>query len=231
MKKIKLLVFIAALVFGIAIASIFSVGKVFGAVFSISFGKIEGSGVLKNEKRNVADFSNVDVSGAINVEIVSQQGFSVDVEADDNLLNYVKTEVKGDTLKVYTKNWLSPKNKITVKISMPEISELEVSGASNVNLSAVKNENLNLNLSGASKVSVEGETQNFSIDTSGASKINAENLKAENVNIDSSGASKIDIFVTNELKVDASGASKITYAGEPKNIEKDTSGASSVKSR
>ncbi len=232
MKKIKLVVFVAALVIGLTLAGLFSVGNVFAKSCNLfSFGKIQGSGVAKTEKRNTSNFSNVDVSGALNVEIVAQQDFSVEVEADDNLLEHIKTEVKDNILKVYTENRLSTKTKITVRISMPEISELEVSGASNTTLASVKNEKLVVEVSGASKIKLEGETQNLDLDVSGASKIDAESLKSENASVNASGACKIDIFVTNELKADASGASKISYAGEPKNIIKDTSGASSIKSK
>ncbi|MCU0239349.1 MAG: DUF2807 domain-containing protein [Pyrinomonadaceae bacterium] len=232
MKKVKVVVFIATLVLGIALASVFSIGKVFANSCNLfSFGKIEGSGVAKTENRNKSDFSNVDISGALTVEIVAQKDFSVEVEADDNLISYIKTEVKGDTLKVYSEKRLSPKTSIKIKVSMPEISELDISGASNATLTNVKNENLRVDLSGASKVKIDGETQNLDVDASGASKIDAENLKSENALVNASGACKIDVFVTNELKADASGASKIIYTGEPKNIIKDTSGASSVKSK
>lgn len=66
---------------------------------------------------------------------------------------------------------------------------------------------------------------------SGASKLDAENLKAENVSVDSSGASSATVFVTNELKADLSGATNVTYLGSPKNVQKKTSGASSVKEK
>jgi hypothetical protein len=103
MKKIKLLVFVMSLIIGITLASIFSAAKVFGLVFSFSFGKVVGSGIVKAEKRDMSDFSNIDISGSLNVEIVAQQDFSVEVEGDDNLLDYIKTEVKGETLKIYSK--------------------------------------------------------------------------------------------------------------------------------
>jgi hypothetical protein len=114
---------------------------------------------------------------------------------------------------------------------MPEITELEVSGASDVKISKVNSKALKIDLSGASKVIISGETQNLNLDTNGASKIDAENLTTENAIINSSGASNIKVFVSNELKVDASGASEITYSGNPQTVVKEKSGATQIKSK
>ena len=128
MKKVKVIIFIAALVIGVMVAKVF--GAVLGFGFpTVSFFKgVKGSGVTKIEKREVAGFKKIEVSGAIEVEITAQKDFSVEVEADDNLLEYVKTEVEGETLKIYTKSRIWKQNKIRVVIAMPELTETEVSG-------------------------------------------------------------------------------------------------------
>jgi hypothetical protein len=61
--------------------------------------------------------------------------------------------------------------------------------------------------------------------------LDAEGLKAENANVDGSGASNASVNVIGDLKADLSGASKVTYTGNPRNLEKSTSGASSVKGK
>jgi Putative auto-transporter adhesin, head GIN domain len=210
--------------------------KAFGAVLgfglpSIKFGPftgIKGSGVAKVENREVRDFTRIEVGGAINVEVVAQKDFRVDVEADDNLLEYIQTEVKGDTLKIYTKKRISPKTKIHIVIAMPDLTGAEVSGASKFAASNIKTDSFNLGVSGASKLEINGEAQDLNIEASGASKINAEGLKVSNAFVDVSGATSVSVFATEEIKADASGASKVNYVGEPKNIIKHTSGASRV---
>jgi predicted porin len=69
------------------------------------------------------------------------------------------------------------------------------------------------------------------VEVSGASKIDAESLKSKTATVDASGASKVTLFVTERLNSDASGASKIEYSGNPANVEKKTSGASSVRQK
>ncbi len=222
MKKYGLLIF----VFALSIGLIFSTNC--GVVSFKNLGGVQGSGTSKTETRKVADFSKIDASGAINVEVSVQQDFSVEVQADDNLLANIKTEVSGDTLKIYSEDRISPKTRINVKISMPEIEGLEVSGASNGKISNVKADSLELKASGASKIKIDGTAKDLEADASGASTLDAENLKVEDVDIEASGASSATVSASNDLKIDASGASKISYVGEPKNIKQNSSGASSV---
>lgn len=222
MKKLGFLIFIIALAIGLIFTPSCNFKRMTG---------IKGSGTSKTEQRNVTGFKRIDAGGAVNVEVEAQKDFSVSVEADDNLLQHIKTEVSGDTLKIYSEGKISPSAKMNVKISMPSIEGLDLSGASDGKITNVHADSLELKVSGASEVSISGETKNLEADASGASEINAENLKVEDGKIEASGASSATVSVANNLEAEASGASKISYAGEPKNIKQNASGASSIKKR
>ncbi|MEP6902814.1 MAG: head GIN domain-containing protein [Actinomycetota bacterium] len=233
MKKIGIIIFVIAVIIGITFANFFSWGKTSAKIFnfSINFGGVQGSGNFQTEKRNLAYFKAIEVSGAIEVEVIAQKDFSVEVEADDNLLQYIKTEINGNTLEIKTEKRFSSKNPIRVRISAPNIENLQGSGASKISLANLKNDSLRVDSSGASKIKVDGETKNLEVELSGASRFEAENLKTENATVDGSGASHASVFVSGDLKVDLSGASNVTYSGNPKNLEKSTSGASSIKGK
>jgi hypothetical protein len=231
MRKVKIIVFIIALIAGLMFAKMFAFSFGFHLPGVNVFSKVKGSGNIRIEKRNVSDFTNIKTGGAITVEVASQRDFSVEVEADDNLLEYIKTEVKGDTLKIYTEGSISTRTPIRVRIAMPQIESFDVSGASSGTLTNVKNETLSLDASGASKIKIDGEVKELIVDLSGASQMDAENLKAEDVTVDASGASSATVAALNDLNADASGASTIRYVGEPKSVDKKSSGASSVKQK
>lgn len=233
MKKIGFIFFIIALIVGVTFANLFSWGRTSAKIFnfSMNFGGVKGSGNLQTEKRALADFTAIEVGGAFEVEVVAQKEFSVEIEADDNLLPLIETEVRGGTLEISTKQRISSKQRLRVRISAPNIESVQVSGASKLSLANLKNDSLKVDLSGASKVRVDGETRNLEIEMSGASKVDAENLKAENVTVDASGASSAAVSVSGDLKADLSGASNVTYTGNPRNLQKSTSGASSVRGK
>ena len=229
MKKIGLIVFVLAVGIGVTVASFFSWGKSTESLvnFKVNFGAEKGSGNVANESRDVREFSKIDVSHVFQVEVTAQSGYAVEVEADDNLLPFIKTEVRGGTLHIELDQRVKTSNAMRVRISAPNIDRVQASGASRVNVSNLKNSELAVDTSGASKINVSGETGNLIVDVSGASSIDAGNLSAATANIDASGASNVTVNVANELIADASGASRISYTGSPK-VSKSTSGASSV---
>jgi hypothetical protein len=134
-------------------------------------------------------------------------------------------------LKIYSEDRISSKTRINVKISMPAIEGVEISGASSANVAGVNADSLELKASGASKIKIEGEAKILEAEASGASSIDAEKLKVEDANVEANGASSATVAATNDLDLNASGASKIYYVGEPKNIKQDSSGASSIKKK
>jgi hypothetical protein len=230
MRKIGFLVFILALIVGVAVAGNIAWGKASAKFFNIEFnvGGVKGNGNVQSETREVRDFKAVDVSGVFQVEIVAQKDFDVRVEADENLLQYIKTEVNGGVLEISTSKRIKSSSGLKVRISAPDINKLEVSGVAKVTVSDLKNNGLELETSGASKVNLAGETDKLVVDVSGASNIDAEDLKTRAASVDASGASKVSVFATESVRTDASGASRITYSGGATDVVKKTSGASSV---
>lgn len=228
MKKIGLVIFIITLSVGYIVARTFGFA---GPGFNISINKkVHESGVSINEKRDVAGFDSIETSGAITVEVVSQKDFDVSVEADENILPYIKTKVDGDTLRIYREGRFSfyGNSNVVVRVAMPEVKRIDLSGASKAGITGVKEESLELQCSGASKINIAGEVSNLTADISGASNVDAEALKADKAEIGATGASKMNLSVVSYLNADASGASSITYTGEPENVEKNVSGASRV---
>lgn len=230
MKKIGLMIFAAAILIGVVFSNFFSFGKVeTPGFFKISWGKgVRGSGNVITENRSVSDFRKVDVGGVFNVEVVAGKEYSVQVEADDNLVPLIKTEVSDGVLEISSEKRIRSSSKLTVRVTAPDIDHIDVGGAAKASVSGVKNNSFSAHTSGASKLSVSGETASLKIEVSGASKIDASGLNAGNAEVDASGASNVSLNVSGNLKADASGASKISYSGTPSNVEKHTSGASKV---
>lgn len=202
----------------------------FGAGCNISgFGKgVRGSGNRVTEKRDVPGFLSVEVSGAFEVEIVCQKERSLEIIGDDNILPLVTTEVKNNTLRINNSKSYNANRPITVKISVADLEGISTSGASKINVSDIKNSELKVDSSGASKVSLTGETKKLTIDTSGASIIEAKELHAEKVDVESSGAGYVSVYATDLLNASASGATRIDYYGNPATVNPNIGGPSSI---
>ena len=229
MKKLGIIIFIFALVAGVILANMSSFGRI-GKIFNVSlnFGGVSGSGNIVKQTRDISDFKALDVGGVFKVEVTAQKEFKVEVESDDNLLPLIRTEVRDGTLYVEADKHLKSSSPIIVRVSAPDIENFGASGASNISVTNIKNDHVGVDSSGASKISIQGDTRDLAVDVSGASRIDAASLNTAIAKVGASGASNVAVTVSDELTVDASGASKITYSGTPKNIVKKTSGVSSV---
>jgi Putative auto-transporter adhesin, head GIN domain len=82
---------------------------------------------------------------------------------------------------------------------------------------------------GATRVQLDGAVDDLVTDMTGASKLDANGLRVKTATISSTGASKADVNVSESLKVSITGAGKVTYAGNPPTIDKQISGAGSIR--
>ncbi len=210
---------------------------------------VEGSGKQISEDRQVSAFKAIDISGGFEVELIQSEAESLTIEADDNLMKLIKTEVMNGELKISLSEPVRNVKKLKAIITFRQLEVIDISGAvrikginamnfeklsidasgaSEINLNLMAN-SLEMDLSGASKTSLNGKVDMVRADCSGASKFYAGDLETSSFSFEASGASFAELWVKDRLSVDASGASKVRYKGQPANIEKNTSGASSVK--
>ncbi len=189
-----------------------------------------GSGVSKTEAREVAPFSAVSVSGAFQLELQTGATQKVELVGDDNLLPRYKTEVTGGALKIHTEGSVRPKVGPTVRITVPALKRLDISGAVTGTLKGLGGERLELDISGAANLTLIGKVAHLEVDTSGAAKVRAEGLEARNVKVSASGAGSIDVHAIETLDVSVSGAATVRYGGQPK-LTKDISGVGKLAPR
>jgi hypothetical protein len=192
---------------------------------------LRGSENVATEGRSVTGFKQVRASKGVNLVIDIRPEHSVAVVAEDNIIPYVKTEVQGDTLIVETTESISPTVAIDVRISTPELTSIDVSGASTADVTGFKGDSLNVNATGASTVRVAGETGTFTAELNGASEVIAGDLKAKNVTLKAEGASRAGVFASQRADLTASGASSITIDGNPPGFTQNSSGASTIKKK
>jgi hypothetical protein len=230
MKRIGFLVFVAALAIGLIFANMNSIERLSKDGFDLSFdfgGKI-GSGNVAVEQRNVEQFRSISSSGIFKVEVVLKRDRGVEIEADDNLIPYIKTEVRRGTLRVYSDGNLKPRGPLLVRVYADTIEKVSASGITEISVADLDAPEFAVDSSGASRVMIAGKASSLTVDSSGASKIDASGLLAENASADLSGASELKVRVTGSLNAKVSGAAKVLYVGEPAEVIKRTSGAGRV---
>lgn len=207
---------------------------------------LEGSGTEKTEKRQLAAFNELEITGSFNVTLVQDSTSSVTITTDDNIVSVIKTDVSGDKLKISSdkKNLCSTKE-IAITIGVRNIKsiaasgavelasngrlnmgdlKLNLSGATKINLDVVA-ANIETEAKGVSEVTLKGQARSHEIEFSGSGDLKAFDLVTGNYSIESSGQSNCEINVLNELNIHTTGAAEIKYKGTPTKINKNKTGA------
>ncbi len=213
-----------------------------------NFSGTKGNGNIVKEIRSVKSFNSIEAASAFNITVIKGDVQELLIETDDNLLEQIISKVEGDELILSTKGNINRPTKMNVTITIPELKEidlsgacelisesrfenskmeLELSGASHADIK-VKCEEIDIDMSGASKLNISGYASTQKIEASGACKIYSYDLESNKVDINCSGASTVKIFVKEAIHGDISGASNVYYKGNPKAVVVETSGAASV---
>lgn len=83
-------------------------------------------------------------------------------------------------------------------------------------------------ISGASNLSLKGNTVHCKMEVSGASKANLEDFPINELKAEVSGAAKAHFQVKEKISLHTSGAAKATYSGDPIILSLHSSGASNI---
>jgi len=209
---------------------------------------ISGNGKVVKQVREITGFSGLKVATGIDAVISQGDKESLTVEADENLLDYIKTEVVDGKLKIYSdKNIRNAKaKKVTIefkKLNSIDISsagnvegnntlitdelDIEMSSAGDLTLS-LEADKLEISISSAGDAKLSGKVNTFKADLSSAGDLNAYELEAKTGDISVSSAGSAGVFITEEASFQCSSAGSINYKGEPRLKNVSTSSAGSV---
>jgi hypothetical protein len=213
---------------------------------------VRGSGNVVTETREVNSFDKIRVEYPARVFISPGSRETLKVEAEDNLLPGLKTEVQGDELHIYYKSQdgkhVNPTKPVTITITVKELTAIDFSsageltldglesevlnvalgGAGNVKLNDLAIKNLNVTLSGAGSTTTSGTADSLNLSISGFGSFNGKDLKCKTVDVTISGAGNATVWVENELDATISGAGSVNYYGSPDNVRKQINGIGGV---
>ena len=189
---------------------------------------IKGDGVIKTESRPLSDFSELAVEGAYKITWTTGKP-ALTISTDQNLLPLIKATVSGNTLQIHQEENLRPTKGITIVLSSPSLSDIKVTGAVMLTAEKLSGQALKLECEGASQIRVAGSVTNLEANLTGASKLDADSLQTQTATLSLDGASYGNITVTETLSASISGAGMLTYSGNPKSVEKNVSGAGSIR--
>jgi hypothetical protein len=189
---------------------------------------LAGSGIRKTEKRDLKSFSAIDTTGAYSIDVTCQKPASFEIEADDNILPLIKTEVRDGILFVSNDQPYHSSKTVSLRITLPDLNSVANHGAGQIKIVDANSSDLKIDSTGAASVDAAGTVKSIQISSTGAGEIDTSKLRADKAKVEVSGAASVDVYAGEQLDVNVSGAGRVSYSGNPKTVNKHVSGIGSV---
>ncbi len=240
-------IFVAMVVISLALAGC---APFFNAVQG---NRVIGSGKVVSETRPVSGFNSITVTTSGDVKVTQGDSDSLVIEAEDNILPLLVSEVNGSELVLKTK----PNTSYTTSrgvhyiITVKDLRQLTSSGSADVQASDIQASSFSLVLTGSGNVtlaSLQTGTLSVEVNGSGNARVNsggadqatvhltgsgnftAPDLQIQSANVTVSGSGTAGMWVKSGLRAILTGSGDLEYYGSP-TVNKNVSGSGKVVSR
>lgn len=217
------------------------------ASWGVGSERVQGSGKIVRQQREIGHFTGVSNGLAAQVEIRIGNTESVTVETDDNLLPLVETVVEDGMLKIQTTrrnlNLQTRNMKIIVQAkSVDHISlggsgaidsdtlrgrkvEVELGGSGNIRLKGIEADTLAVSLGGSGDLKAGGgSAKNVSISIGGSGDVHLGPVQSNSVSVSIGGSGDATVWARDALSMTVAGSGDVNYYGDPR-VTKSVAGS------
>jgi hypothetical protein len=219
------------------------------ALFGKAGDRVEGSGKVVEEPRDVAGFHRLIVHGPLEVVVKAADADRVVVRADDNVAPLIETKLLGGTLVIGVRAGASYRTRTDVQVRVQarrldgvvlrgsgdvrvdrvdaEVFEATLQGSGDIVVDALRANAVAVSIAGNGDVRLKGTAASLGAVVDGAGDLYAADLPAGQVAVRIRGNGDVRVHATDELKVEIDGNGDVHYRGAPK-ITKAIRGSGSV---
>jgi hypothetical protein len=201
---------------------------------------LRGSGEVISETRNVRDFSEIQLDGAGTLIITQGSSESLEIQAEENIISELTSEVEGNVLILGFEEDLWRRRVIPTKgivytltvIDLEKITfngfgnleidkletpafEITINGAGKIQVDQLTTQNLQVAIIGTGTVEVTGEAATQSINIDGAGSYIAPDLRSQSTSIEIDGLGEGKVWAEETLYISIDGGGNVDYYGSP----------------
>ncbi|WGH76377.1 DUF2807 domain-containing protein [Tenacibaculum tangerinum] len=212
--------------------------------------KIRGNGKVITETRKIGSFDKVSIGGSFDVYLIEGTEGQLTIEGEENIVNYIETEVKKGILNVQFKKNTNIKTtkKLVVTIPFEKIESLALGGSGNIVvkkriradevsfaiggsgniIASVDANTVKTSIGGSGNIELKGKTDNLKCAIAGSGNVKAYDLNTSSVKASIAGSGDVQTSVSNEIKASIVGSGSVYYKGNPPTIDSSAIGSGDV---
>ncbi|WP_040254656.1 head GIN domain-containing protein [Psychroserpens mesophilus] len=213
---------------------------------------IRGNGNMTTITRSTSNYDGIACAGQFDYVLVAGTEGTITIEGEENLLDYIITEVKDNRLVIKTQNHinLKPSNNKTIKIRIPfkEISSVSLSGSGDLwNEDIIAANNLKVALAGSGDIvlhiqatttegkvagsgdlTLKGSTNKLEAKVAGSGDFHGFDLQSNHTDVAVAGSGDAEVVCNESLRARVAGSGDIEYRGNPKTEDTKVAGSGSI---
>jgi hypothetical protein len=222
-------------------------------ISSYSFAqKVNGNGKVTTITRTTGDYEGIKCSGSFDYILVAGTEGKITLEGEENLLQYVITEVKGKDLIVKVEDRVNLRTSMnkTIKVTIPfkDINSVSLSGSGDlwnedkitatdfdVTLAGsgdvtvhVEANSISSSLAGSGDLTLKGSTDSLEANVSGSGDFDGSKLESNHTDVSLAGSGDAEVVSNKSLKARVAGSGDIEYSGNPEKEDTKVAGSGSI---
>lgn len=208
---------------------------------------VKGNGNLVEETLTISgDFTAVELAGIGNVSVTFGDQPSLTIVAEENLMQYLKAEIRGQNLVLFTEEDINirPTKPISYYLTVIDLDRVVVTGLGNFELPAIESADFSVEIDGAGDITIaelnaitlivdldglgdltieSGNVTSQDISINGSGTFSAPDMDSQQAEVVVSGLGSAILRVSDNLQVNISGSGDVQYYGDPE-VEVDING-------
>ena len=185
------------------------------------------------QERTILIYSQIKVLGTADIVLTEGEVGQIKVETSENVLPYVTTDVKGETLVVKLKHYgvsYVPKLKVYVPID-EKFNKITIAGKGDVTLGehfSIELQTLEVTIKGQGNVQLQGKTEVLKVSVLGSGNFQGKELLTHKGTLSISGTGNIEASVSEEVQAKITGYGHIIIFGNPSKKDTDIKGSGKI---
>ena len=210
-----------------------------------------GSGQIVSQARDVSGFTAVRLDYPASVLIRQGQSEALRIEAEDNVMAEISTQVVNGTLEIKPvrsqRLHVNPTEPVRITITVRDLKDVRceaagditvqdlnaadlsvgLNGAGSINLDNARLKSLEAVLRGAGSLRASGEAESLRVELDGLGNFDGAGLRTREAAVSLNGMGSAEVWVESNLAASIGGLGSVGYYGSPQ-VSKSVSGLGSV---
>lgn len=195
---------------------------------------VEGNHQFSRDERPVSSASALDIDklnwADAKVDVRVGPSPSLVIEADSNLLPLIRSEVNGNTLRIWSDSNIRRSSAIHIIYTTPRLNKIDIASGGRLIVSGLNGDDLRLAQRGSMYSELSGKVERLDIANNGSGTVNAVALSSGNSDAVQNGSGRINLGQVRgeRINVALNGSGTVSASGAVQRLDANINGSGDI---